>query len=353
MRLLRLGRGSALLATVFVLTALAQTPVAPKTFMNPLLKSGPDPWVIYYKKFYYYMDTSGVDLVIRKTSDITKLQDAATKVVWTPPGGEMYSRELWAPELHRLDGQWYIYFAADDGENRNHRIFVVENAAEDPLEGSWIFKGEVNDNTNKWAIDPTVFEDRGRKYLVWSGWEGDVNGRQVLYIAGLKNPWTIDTPRVMISYPKYPWERVSQTPRGPHEQVDVNEAPEVLQHKNKVFVVYSASGCWTDSYELGLLKSKSDANLLDAHSWKKYRHPVFKENPKASVFGPGHNGFFVSPDGTQDWIIYHANPVSNGGCGSLRSPRIQRFTWKFTGTPKFGKPVPTGVPLAKPSGMPQ
>ena len=186
--------------------------------------------------------------------------------------------------------------------------------------------------------------------MVWSGWEGDTDGEQRIYIAHMKNPWTIDSKRVMISYPQYPWERVGDLPDRPAmPHVNVNEGPEILAHGQDIFLVYSASACWTDYYELGVARTKSGANLLDPASWKKFDHPFFKQDREAEVFGPGHNGFFKSLDGKEDWIIYHANPAPNQGCGSHRSPRIQPFTWNADGTPNFGKPISTRIAIKKPS----
>lgn len=320
------------------------------TFTNPLLPSGPDPWVIGYNGTYYYMNTTGVNLTIWETRDITDLRHARNKVVWQPPASGPYSRDIWAPELHRFDGKWYLYFAADDGHNETHRIYALENASEDPLEGAWVFKGKVGDSTDKWAIDASAFEVEGQRYLIWSGWKGDTDGEQDVFIAHLKNPWTVDSERVMVSHPQYPWEHVGDLldrPAVPH--VEVNEGPEMLKHGDDLFLVYSGSACWTDYYALGVLHAKAGANLLDAASWTKYDHPFLRQDPRNGVFGTGHNGFFKSPDGKQDWIIYHANPGPHEGCGSERSPRAQPITWKTDGTPEFGKPVPVGEAIAKPS----
>lgn len=322
------------------------------TFHNPLLSTGPDPWVVTANGFYYYMNSTQKNLTIWKTRDITDLQHAEKKVVWEAPETGAYSHDIWAPELHQLDGRWYIYFAADDGKNESHRIYVIENASADPLEGTWTFKGKVSDATDKWAIDASVFEDSGQKYMVWSGWEGDNDGEQRIYIAHLKDPWTIDSDRVLLSYPKYPWEHVGDLPNRPAmPHVNVNEGPEILKHDADIFLVYSGSACWTDYYELGVVRAKSGANLLDAAQWTKYDHAFFKQSREAGVFGPGHNGFFKSPDGKQDWIIYHANPKTGEGCGRFRSPRIQPFSWNADGTPQFGEPLSTGQELPKPSGQ--
>ena len=334
----------------YIAFALAASALGASTFTNPLLPVGPDPWVIARDGTYYFTSTTARNLTIWETADITDLRNARKKVVWTPPASGPYSHDIWAPELHFLDNKWYLYFAADAGDNSTHRIWVLENAARDPLDGNWTFKGELTDASNKWAIDPTVFEDGGKLYVVWSGWEGDKDGAQNLYIAPLKNPWTIASARVRISTPQFAWERIGDMPGHQPPHVDVNEGPEILQHGDKIFLIYSASGCWTDHYALGMVTAAKNSNLLDPHSWKKWPQPVFSELPAAHAYGTGHNGFFRSPDGKQDWIIYHANPEPGEGCKDFRSPRIQPFTWKADGSPNFGTPVSIGMPIEKPSG---
>jgi GH43 family beta-xylosidase len=316
------------------------------TFTNPLLQNGPDPWVVWWKGFYYYSNTSSKNLTLRKTADITDLRNAEEKEVWVPEPGDPWSNDLWAPELHRWGNKWYIYFAADAGDNGSHRIYVVENDNDDPIEGTWIFKGKISDPSDKWAIDPTTFELNGEHYLLWSGWIGDSDGEQDLFIAHMSNPWTIDSPRTLISQPTYPWEKHGDLP-GRH--VDVNEGPEFISHDKKMLIVFSASGCWTDFYTLGVLEANLDADPLDAKSWTKVNHPFLSTDPSSAAFGPGHNGFFKSPNGQEDWIIYHANPEPGDGCNNFRSPRIQRFTWNPDDTPNFGRPAPLDQPLEKPA----
>lgn len=340
-------------------------PAPERTLTNPLLPSGADPWVTSRKGLYYYMNTTGRNLVIWKTRHIGELKTAEKKVIWTPPASGPDSHDIWAPELHYLRGKWYVYFAADAGKNRSHRLWVIENASADPTEGEWTLKGELHAPDDKWAIDATVFEHRGTLYLVWSGWAGDVNGTQSIYLARLKNPWTVEGKRVRISTPEYPWEDVGDLTNGRRDSdanpgsnqddpvhVNVNEGPEILQHGGQVFLIYSASGCWTNFYELGISVASASSDLMNPTSWKKSPLPVFWQSPEAHAYGTGHNGFFKSPDGTQDWIIYHANAESNGGCGAQRSPRAQPFHWNVDGTPNFGRPVPTGQPIAAPSGEP-
>jgi GH43 family beta-xylosidase len=325
----------------------AGTLLSAQSFVNPLLPAGADPWVTSRGGFYYYMHTTGDSLTIWKTRDMADLVHAEKKVVWRPPANGPYARQIWAPELHFLRGKWYIYFAADAGTNASHRIWALENDSEDPLQGDWRMKGKVGDDTDRWAIDATVLEEGARLYMIWSGWEGAVNGTQSLYIAELSDPWTVKGPRVRISTPEYPWEKVGDLkPKAATAEdpvhVDVNEGPEILRHGNRIFVIYSASGCWTDYYSMGMLTAQAGSDLLKAPSWKKSAEPVFWQSPENGVFAPGHGSFFHSPDGAEDWMLYHANSASGQGCGGKRAPRAQRFSWKADGTPDFGRPVAAG-----------
>ncbi len=321
-----------------------------RTFTNPILRSGADPWIIFNNGWYYYSSSAGGSLVLRKARNLDEFKNSEAKAIWTPPAGTSYSKELWAPEMHFINGKWYVYFAADDGSNKNHRVYVIENVSSDPMNDQWVFRGKVSDPSDKWAIDASVFEFNNRLYMIWSGWEGDVNGQQNIYIAAMKDPVTIDGNRVLLSKPEYAWETIGDL-NNPNDvaHVNVNEGPVVLKHKKDLFIVYSASGCWTDSYCLGMLRYKGTGNLPDPASWIKSTEPVFRQKPENQAYGPGHNSFFRSPDGKQDWILYHANPQSGQGCGRNRSPRAQRFTWNKDGTPDFGEPVAIELPIPVPS----
>lgn len=126
----------------------------------------------------------------------------------------------------------------------------------------------------------------------------------------------------------------------PH--INVNEGPQVLRHNNKLFLIYSASACWTNIYSLGMLSTSVGKDLMNSSSWIKTNHPVFNAT--------GHNSFFTSPDGKESWILYHANSKLGQGCGRNRSPRAQKFCWNANDTPDFGEPVAEGAELQIPSG---
>jgi len=314
------------------------------TFKNPLLASGPDPWVIEKDGFYYYMATTGGNLTLRKTAKMSELGSAVSTVIWTPSASGVNSRDIWAPELHFLDGKWYVYFTAGPGQCcAGQRLWVLENSATDPTTGTWVEKGQIAvPGQDLWAIDATILEQNGGRYLVWSGHANASTEEQRLYITRLSNPWTITGPRAELSRPQYSWEKIGPVP--------VNEGPQILQRNGKTFLVYSASHCTTDSYALGMLTASSTADPMDPAVWTKTAMPVFTSRAAGGAFGPGHNSFFKSKNGQQDWILYHANPEPGKGCENTRNPRMQPFTWNSDGTPNFGTPAAIGVELPEPGG---
>jgi GH43 family beta-xylosidase len=310
------------------------------TFFPIISSSGADPWVIRHDDGYYYMNaTTGVDVTLWRSTSLTGIAGGEKKVIWTPPRTGPTSKNIWAPEIHWLNGKWYVYFAADDGDNANHRMYVLENASPDPFKGEFVMKGKIADpNNDKWSIDGTVMTVKDRMYFIWSGWEGDQNVSQILYIAPMKNPWTLSGPRVEICRPTLAWEKIGNP--------IVNEGPQVLVKNKSVHLIYSASGSWTDDYCLGRLTLKLDGNPLDPKAWVKHPHPILSS--ANGVYSPGHCSFAKSPNGKEDWLVYHA--ARHKGAGWARNIRIQPFTWNNDDSPRFGLPANPDQPIPLPSG---
>src|SRR5687768_5763139 len=109
-------------------------PVVENSFTNPLLPSGPDPWIIRKDNFYYYTHTLGNRIALWKTAKVSELKDAPVQTVWSAPATGPNSRNVWAPELHFINNKWYLYYTAgSSGDLATQRTFVLENANADPL----------------------------------------------------------------------------------------------------------------------------------------------------------------------------------------------------------------------------
>lgn len=326
------------------------------TFKNPILPSGNNPQAIFHNGKYYYTHETNDMILLWETNDLTKMSKALCKEVWRPKNNNE-KHNLWAPEIHYINNKWYIYYAADDGNTDNHQIFVLENESKSPMEGEFKQKGPIITNKEwNWGIHASTFIHNNIQYLIWSGWPQRrvMEETQCIYIASMKNPWTLSSKRVMISQPQFSWERQWINPDGSRTAypIYVNEAPTFLKSPNedKFFIFYSASGCWTPYYCIGMLSCNANSDLLKAASWNKNPEPVFYLSEEDSVWGPGSPSFIPSPDGSEIYLLYHARKIPNGTTGSreLRSPRIQKIKWDNNGIPILGKPISLNSPINKP-----
>nr|WP_205614778.1 family 43 glycosylhydrolase [Streptomyces chartreusis] len=335
------------LASLLALVATTQPATAAdgRPYANPLKSfKGADPWLQYHDGNYYLITTTFTGILgIRKSPTLAGLATAPNVQVWSDTTSTR-DTNFWAPEMHLVDGHWYVYYSAGRSGVAccdSQRTHVLESAGTDPM-GPYTYKGSLtgsNLTPGGWLIDASLLRAGNRLYLVGSGF---VDGStQSLVIAPLSNPYTLASSTfTVISGPTLDWER-SGSP--------VNEGPEPLYHDGRTFLTYSASSCQTADYKLGRLELTGTDPLSPA-SWTKKQTPVFQRSDTNGVYGPGHNGFFTSPDGTENWIVYHANSASNGGCGNGRTTRAQEFTWNADGTPNLGTPVALGTTLPGPSG---
>ncbi|UJF31475.1 family 43 glycosylhydrolase [Paenibacillus hexagrammi] len=311
-------------------------------FHNKLIERRADPFIYKHTDGYYYFMASVPEydrLELRKSRTITGIKEAAPQVIWTKPATGERNGWIWAPEIHFIDGKWYVYYSASPSSDLagGQRIYVLENASADPTTGSWVDKGRLMPDLNEFHIDGTYFENNGQKYFAWSG--VGTNGNSI-YMASMSNAWTVSSSRVLLTEPTLSWERVSSA---------VNEGPEFIKRNGKVFLTYSSDYC-DANYKMGILSAPDTANLLDRASWTKSSQPIFSSNPQGNVFGPGHHSFTRSPDDTQDVIVYHAIDSSSGGCDASRSVRAQTFSWNSDGSPNLSIPVSEGTVMPPPSG---
>ena len=297
-----------------------------------------DPYVYRHTDGTYYFTASVPDydgIILRKADKLSGLTEAKEVYIWKKHSSGIMSEHIWAPELHYLDGKWYVYFAASDVDDVwALRPYVLECADEDPIAGSWVEKGMIRHaegdefSFQAFSLDATVFESKGRRYYVWAEKVGV--GRQIsnLYIAEMETPCKLKTVQVLLTTPDYEWERVGFW---------VNEGPAVLMRGRKIFMTYSASETGS-SYCMGMLTADENTDLLDPGSWKKERYPVLSSDVKKGIYGPGHNSFTKDENGN-DIMIYHArteeeitgNPLYNPN----RHAMLMKVTWSDKETPVF------------------
>lgn len=307
-------------------------------FANPLVLQRADPHVTLHADGYYYYTATVPEydrIELRRTRDLNDLGTAEAKVVWRKHASGPMSSHIWAPELHHIDGKWYLYFTAGRADAPfDIRLYVLENASANPLGWQWIERGQMKTGWESFALDATTFTVEGRRYLAWTQRPPTAERHMTaVYLARMDTPLSITGPAIMLTTPEYAWEKAGQY---------VNEAPAALVRNGRVFLTYSASA--TDAnYCLGMLSAAASADLTDPAAWTKSPLPVFRSDAAAGQYGPGHNTFTTTPDGKTDILVYHARGYRDIQGDPLRDPnrhtRAQAIAWRADGTPDFGQPV--------------
>ena len=238
-------------------------------YNEPWILQRADPFICRQDngKYYFTASVPAYDRIILRCADtLAGIADAEEVTIWHKHESGPMSENIWAPELHKLDGKWYVYYAGGEKEDMwNIRPYVLECADEDPMTGTWRELGmmqcadEDEFSFRAFSLDATVFEDHGKRYYVWAEKVGV--GRQIsnLYIAEMETPNKLKTVQVLLTTPDYDWERVGFW---------VNEGPAVIKRDGKIFLTYSASETGAP-YCMGMLTADSGADLLDPLSCKK------------------------------------------------------------------------------------
>jgi len=269
--------------------------------VNPVGRGIADPTIAYHDGKYYWYFTcifgafiSSFDSLDQWTTDNAVPVDFSVAPV---------TDDIWAPELHFIDGHWYIYYTA--GKDANHRMYVLRSRTSDVASG-FEYAGQINEWSNKWAIDASVFEYKGEMYFTWSGWEGDTNVQQNIYIAKMSSPTTLSSERVCISVPTYDWEKQGGSPL-------VNEGPYAIVKGDYLSILYSASGSWCDDYCIGQLLFEG-GDVLNPNNWRKHSEPILQKDPDL-FYGPGHCCVTTDEKGVL-WLVFHATIESGSGWNS-------------------------------------
>lgn len=309
------------------------------SWTNPLVAQRADPHVLLHTDGFYYLSATVPEydrIELRRAKTLGELGQAEPVTIWRKHTQGAMGEHIWAPELHFIDGKWYVYFAAGDAEDKWHiRPYVLESSAANPLEDMWVERGRIDTNWDAFSLDATTFEHKGKRYMAWAQNLLSEPGT-ALCLAEMENPWTLTGPQVVISRPELAWERIGH---------NVNEGPAILIRNGRIFLAYSASA--TDAnYCMGLLTANEDTDLLDPASWEKAMEPVFRSSIASSQFGPGHNSFTTTPDGKTHIMVYHARSYEHIDGEPLYNPdratRAQVVHWKPDGSPDFATPVPDG-----------
>lgn len=302
-------------------------------FPFPLAVNRADPCIAKWRDKYYFIATNDADgnrtLSIREAETIRGVFESEEIKLLDTETYDHLRNFLWAPELHAIGDDLYIFHAGSTGEFSDIQSHVMRlkkggNPAvaadwEAPVrvvlgDGRPLFEAGI-------TLDMTVIQWQDRVYAVWA------QRRLVpedlgswLYIAEVDRgePWKLISDPVLLSRPEYGWE---------NNRTFVDEGPFVLITDNKIFVTF-ACALVDATYCVGLLSADLDANLLDAAGWTKGNYPILTSRSVQGEYGPGHNSYVTDEDGVI-WNVYHAR----AGIDQPRCAGVRRVHFDVDGYP--------------------
>lgn len=109
---------------------LFTTAVRAANYTNPLkTPNGSDPFLVTTGGYYYLLTTEWTDVQITRATTLEGLKTGETRTVWSDTTAARCCN-VWAPEVHNLNGAWYLYYTAGDSADVSaQHIHVLKGKA--------------------------------------------------------------------------------------------------------------------------------------------------------------------------------------------------------------------------------
>ena len=294
------------------------------TYTNPVINNNaPDPTVIRAKDgtFYAYSTMQRGNVPVYKSQDM---------VNWEFIGGAFRRGEvpkfvpkanIWAPDINYIEGKYVLYFSMSTwgGEWEAGIGRAVADSPEGPFTNAKLLFNSKQIGVQN-SIDPVIYQEDGRKYLIWGSFRG-------IYLTELTEDGLelIDSKNLL---------KIAGT---------AYEGTYIHKRKGYYYLFASIGTCCEgvkSTYQTVVGRSKSlfgpyvdkqGRKMLDNH------HEILLSGDD-KVKGPGHDSQIIADDKGQDWIYYHGVDVNEPNAG--RKMYIDPVNWGKDGWPTIGNGHP-------------
>lgn len=297
-----------------------------------------DPFLYYEeadKTFYLYGTTGGRRFDFYTSKDLVEWTEGGT--CFLPTESDWCHSRLWAPELHKIGGKYWLYYSAgaDDGAMLHCSVAVGDSPA-----------GPFSNNIDETAtsasprfdfgfpsIDGTVFEDEdGSLYYYFA--KDQVNGVSTIWGVQLENPYTVKEGCEAVQLTRVGYADMTGSVRMEWEskQGQWNEGPFMVKHEGTYYLTYSANHYQSKYYGVGYATSTEPlANFV-----KPEDSMLLGTEPQSDaskewdyVSGTGHHMFLKIGD--EDFIVYHKH-YNIKAAGNVRIFTLDRYGYRDDGS---------------------
>lgn len=259
-------------------------------YTNPLMNgyiTGDVFCMKYNNKFYMYME-GGNDIRVSISTDF---------VTWTPPVSMFhYSKKMWAPHVHSINGACYLYFAVPNLDQQRtgvaNRDIMACKLDGPTTQGAHVPVMLVDDEYTN--IDPTVFQEDGQAYLLWKHVPKDNTDTHIM-IRKLdsSNPTQFAGAAARRLY------------RNPSGIANNTEHPDMVKvpytqsgaTKYRYYLFYSNMNGKTDNYRTDYATSDSLTGTFTRQG------VVLDKDPSRNIYSVG-SAYVIHDGGNNRWFVY-------------------------------------------------
>ena len=303
-----------------------------------------DPFVLQHEGQYYAYGTGvlspeGWAFPVLHSTDLVSWQPRGWSLI--PPGGH----EFWAPEVAYQDGVFYMYYSARGIDDKDHQLRVATHTS--PL-GPFRDTGRVLVPDQPFTIDAHPFQDRdGQWYMFYSQdfltLDDPYRVGTGIVVDRMLDMLTLAGEARVVIRPHADWQlfKAQRSMYGAvYDWYTIEGAS--LRFHNGLYYCFFSGGAWEhDNYGISYVIADQ---VMGPYSLPPWDPQVLLRSVPERVIGPGHNSFTRSPDGKQEFIVYHAWDPGM----TARRMCIDPLYWD-NGIPVVHGPTWTPQPLAKSS----
>jgi arabinan endo-1,5-alpha-L-arabinosidase len=294
---------------------------------NPIAAGVHDPSLIKEGNAYYAFATAGLDLTAPRTIPV---QTSTDRVHWTGLGSAMKTipawasslglagaPEVWAPDVHFINGKYFLYYSLSSwGDVTHSALGLMTNTTLNPSAPgySWVDLGKVIGSPEGGAgvnvIDPDLFvDDDGSWWLVYGSYQAGVRVVPLDPTTGL---WNRTTAPVALT-------------------TSLGEGSDIIKNNGFYYLFVSRGTCCAalnSTYEIVFGRATKVTGPYLGKNGGPVNSAYVRLLPPGSDGNPGQGGQSFFKENGQYYMVYHAyQPPSGASLLNVRPIYFDAADW--------------------------